>query len=143
MTDPRASFEPRNLYIDACERGAMFDARCFNIPKEEVCNLIYWRQLDAIRNSIQMVGQAFFSSKELHGKSCNKILDMLHEEKNVNWHNFPIACQRGVACLKIAQRVNIAGTMDPNATSDRHVNKPILKRDDRKYVADLIYVKED
>ena len=36
--------------------SAMFDARCFNIPKEEVANLIYWRQLDATRNSIQMVG---------------------------------------------------------------------------------------
>lgn len=27
----------------ALEKGAMFDARCFNIPKEEVTNLIYWR----------------------------------------------------------------------------------------------------
>ena len=49
----------------ASEKGAMFDARCFNIPKEEVTNLIYWRQLDASRNSIQMVGQANFSHKEL------------------------------------------------------------------------------
>lgn len=143
MTAPRASFETRNVYIDACERGAMFDARCFNIPKEEVCNLIYWRQLDAIRNSIQMVGQAFFSSKELHGKSCNKILDMLHEEKNVNWHNFQTACQRGAACLKVAQRVNIAGTMDAISTWDIDFNMPILKGDDRKYVDNLIYVKED
>lgn len=43
----------RSAYWDSCEKGAMFDARCFNIPKEEVCNLIYWRQLDATRNSIQ------------------------------------------------------------------------------------------
>ena len=42
--------------VNAAEKGAMFDARCFNIPKEEVCNLIYWRHLDATRNSIQMVG---------------------------------------------------------------------------------------
>lgn len=41
----------------AANKGALFDARCFNIPKEEVCNLIYWRQLDATRNSIQMVGK--------------------------------------------------------------------------------------
>ena len=47
-------------YVKAVNRGAMFDARCFNIPKEEVTNLIYWRQLDASRNSIQMVGQANF-----------------------------------------------------------------------------------
>lgn len=143
MTEPRASFETRNVYIDACEHGAMFDARCFNIPKEEVCNLIYWRQLDAIRNSIQMVGQAFFSSRELHGKSCNKILDMLHEEKNVNWHNFPTVCQRGAACLKVAQRVNIAGTINTISTWNIDFNMPILKGDDRKYVDDLIYVKED
>ena len=44
---------------------AMFDCRCFNIPKNEVTNCIYWRQLDATRNSIQMVGQANFSHKEL------------------------------------------------------------------------------
>ena len=40
----------------AADKGAMFDCRCFNIPKEEVTNYIYWRQLDASRNSIQMVG---------------------------------------------------------------------------------------
>ena len=48
----------------AVEKGAMFDARFFNIPKEEVTNLVYWRQLDAARNSVQMVGQAYFSHKE-------------------------------------------------------------------------------
>lgn len=56
-------------YLEAYDKsvnlGAMFDARCFNVPKEEVTNLIYWRQLDASRNSIQMVGQAYFSHKEL------------------------------------------------------------------------------
>ena len=67
--------------VNAAEKGAMFDARCFNIPKEEVCNLIYWRQLDATRNSIQMVGQANFSHKELQKKSCNMIQEMLFVEK--------------------------------------------------------------
>ena len=66
-----------NRYIAAKLRGAMFDARVFNIPKEEVTNLVYWRQLDATRNSIQMVGQANFSQTELNGKSCNEIQDML------------------------------------------------------------------
>lgn len=51
------------------DKGAMFDARCFNIPKEEVTNLIYWREIDAIRNSIQMVGQTNFSHKELQNKA--------------------------------------------------------------------------
>ena len=57
--------------------GAMFDCRAFNIPKEEVTNLIYWRQLDATRNSIEMVGHANFSPNQLHKKSCSNIQDML------------------------------------------------------------------
>lgn len=35
-----------DIYDKAIDKGAMFDARCFNIPKEEVTNLCYWRQLD-------------------------------------------------------------------------------------------------
>ncbi len=42
-----------NAYSTAIRNGAMFDARVFNIPKEEVVNCIYWRQLDAARNSVQ------------------------------------------------------------------------------------------
>lgn len=49
-----------DVYYNAMCQGAMFDARVFNIPKEEVTNNIYWRQLDASRNSIQMLGQANF-----------------------------------------------------------------------------------
>ena len=75
-------------YRTAVDNGAMFDARCFNIPKEEACNLVYWRQLDATRNSIQMVGQANFSHRELQGKSCNMIQDMLHEQRGINWNDF-------------------------------------------------------
>ena len=61
-------------YQRAIANGAMFDARCFNVPKEEVANLIVWRWMDAKRNSIQMVGQANFSHKELQSKTCANIL---------------------------------------------------------------------
>lgn len=64
-------------HLKALDHGAMFDARVFNIPKEEVTNYFYWRQLDASRNSVEMVGHANFTTKELHGKSCNEVQDML------------------------------------------------------------------
>ena len=57
----------------ALNKGGMFDSRAFPIPKEEVTNYFYWRQLDATRNSIEMVGQAHFSASELHKKTCNQI----------------------------------------------------------------------
>jgi tRNA(His) 5'-end guanylyltransferase len=112
------------VYRDAQYKGAMFDARCFNIPKEEACNLVYWRQLDATRNSIQMVGQANFSHSELQGKSCNMIQDMLHEQRGINWNEYPIRWKRGVAWTK---ELGIDWIM------------PTLKGEHRKYVDDLIY----
>ena len=128
--------------VNAAEKGAMFDARCFNIPKEEVANLIYWRQLDATRNSIQMVGQANFSHSELQGKSCNMIQDMLLTQKDINWNDFPVPCKRGTACRKVTREVNIAGTIDTISTWELDFDMPILK-DDWNYVNDLIYVGEE
>ena len=131
----------------AVNKGAMFDARCFNIPKEEVTNLIYWRQLDAARNSVQMVGQANFSHKELQNKTCNMIQDMLHEQKGINWNDFPVDCKRGAAVIKkkigtnIAAACGIAGaTYENRWVIDR--NMPMLKGEDRKYLDDLVYVGE-
>ena len=79
---------------------AMFDARAFNIPREEVTNCFFWRQVDAERNSIQMVGQSCYSPKKLKGKSCKEIKEMLQAEFDINWDNLPISVQRGTGCVK-------------------------------------------
>ena len=117
---------------------AMFDARCFNIPKEEVTNVIYWRQLDATRNSIQMVGQANFSHKELHGKSCNQIQDMLMEQKNVNWNDYPTYQKRGSCCIK--ENYETENGMRTRWIVDKDI--PIFKGDGREYVDRFVYVGE-
>lgn len=87
--------------INARNKGAMFDSRVFTIPKEEVCNALIWRQQDATRNSIQSVGQANFNQKELHGKSCNNIQDMLMTQKGVNWNDYATTLKRGSCCIKV------------------------------------------
>ena len=87
--------------INARNKGAMFDSRVFTIPKEEVCNALIWRQQDATRNSIQSVGQVNFSQKELHGKSCNNIQDMLMTQKGVNWNDYATTLKRGSCCIKV------------------------------------------
>jgi tRNA(His) 5'-end guanylyltransferase len=128
---------------NAINKSAMFDARCFNIPKEEVTNLIYWRQLDAIRNSIQMVGHANFSHKELQNKSCREIKDMLYE-MGVTWDNFPVYKKRGSCCIKITpknqERVllirGITPIMRPQWTIDNNI--PIFKDEGREYIEKLV-----
>lgn len=90
--------------LEKCiDKGAMFDARCFNIPKEEVVNCFIWRQEDAIRNAIQMLGQAHFSNKQLQGKSREDIKSMLISLKNIYFDCMPLEFQRGVCCYKTLQ----------------------------------------
>lgn len=83
-----------NRYSRASKSGATFDCRCFNLPREEVTNYFYWRQKDAIRNSINACGQAYFSSKQLIGKSCSEVKNMLLEE-GFDWDALPVTKQRG------------------------------------------------
>ena len=121
----------KEVYAKAVKKGAMFDARVFNIPKEEVTNCVYWRQLDATRNSIQSVGQANFSHKELQDKTCNMIQDMLHEQKGINWNDYPTCLKRGTAVKK-----NESGSWYID------LDMPQLKGDDRCYLDELIMVGE-
>lgn len=131
--------------VNAAEKGAMFDARVLNIPKEEVCNLIYWRQLDATRNSIQMVGQANFSHKELQNKSCNIIQEMLFSEKGINWNDYPTYLKRGSCCIKTTiqnPNVDIKDGAYPKSIWMIDLDIPIFKGDGRKYIDKLIYIGE-
>lgn len=74
---------------------ATFDSRAFVLPKEEVANYFIWRQKDAIRNSVAMLAQAHFSSKQLHGKGVALMRKMLLEEKQVSWDSLPSWQKRG------------------------------------------------
>lgn len=60
------------------DRTPHFDCRVFQLPsKVEACNALIWREKDASRNAIQMVGQHYFSSKELFGKSTQEVLEKI------------------------------------------------------------------
>lgn len=149
------------IYKKAINKGAMFDARCFNIPKEEVTNLVYWRQLDASRNSIQMVGQANFSHKELHNKSCNDIQDMLMTQKGINWNDLPTYQKRGSCCVKREFWIDkndgeefskeYSEALDRTAIDENAIKRtkwiidteiPIFKSEGREYIDRLVFVGE-
>lgn len=109
---------------------ADFDCRVFNVPKEDVCNCVIWRQKDAERNSIQMLAQSMYKYKELLGISCKQLQNKMFTEKDVNWNDLPTPCKRGTACKK-------------NEEGKWYIDydMPILT-EDRKYIEDLIYVGE-
>ena len=143
--------KPMGRYFEAVYSGAMFDARVFNIPKEEATNYFYWRQLDASRNSIQMVGQANFSHKELQNKSCNDIQDMLMTQKGINWNDFPTYQKRG-SCV-VRNRIVLESDSikekcmlrDPKRGENNWIidkDIPIFKGDGRQYIERFVNVGE-
>lgn len=131
-TDPTTDY--KWVYYKAMQKGATFDARVFNIPKEEVCNNIFWRQLDAMRNSIQAYGRAYFTDRELYQKSTTDIKSMTLSIGH-DWDKLCVYKQRGSSCIK-------------RATNDGHSqwyideHMPILKGTDRAYIDNLIYIGE-
>jgi tRNA(His) 5'-end guanylyltransferase len=84
------------------DRGktALFDARAFSVPKEDVCNYFLWRQQDAIRNSIQGLAQANFSHKSLHGLNTSKLKEKLLAEKDIDWNELPAYKKHGWGVVK-------------------------------------------
>ena len=119
-----------SVHFQAWTKGALFDSRCFNIPKEEVASCILWRQQDAIRNSINSVGQANFSHKELQGLSTDQVLKKLLEEKQIDWNKLPVHLQRGSCCIK----------REVNGVDSWFIDTEILifKGKDRDYIEKLI-----
>lgn len=122
-----AKLKQYEIYKNAYMNGAVFDARCFSVPRDEVTNCVLWRQQDATRNSIQIVGQSYFKHQELEHKNCNIIQDMLYETYGINWNDFETYKKRGSAVIR---------DEDGHWFIDK--NMPILTGDGREYIERLI-----
>lgn len=129
-----------NTLIDAIKKGAMFDSRVFTLPKEEVVNCVIWRQQDATRNSINSVGRANFSHKQLQNKSCNDVQDMLMSEKGINWNDYTTTLKRGSCCIKMPQKIN-DGTKQESIRNKWIIDNEIpIFTQDKEYINSRIFV---
>ena len=110
--------------IDYMPHRPLFDARVFNLPMEEVTNYFIWRQQDAMRNSVNMLGRFYFSAKQLHGKKNADVKEMMLE-KEVDWNVIPTWQQRGFC---IPSKIAISSAM---CTPDSEI--PVFT-EDRDYI---------
>lgn len=108
---------------------AKFDSRVYNIPKEEVVNYFIWRQNDASRNSVQMLGHYHFSQKQMHAKSNSQVQDMLVNEKGVNWNDLKTWMKRGSCIIR-----------KDGVTADEEI--PIFSKQ-REYVGAMLLTPDD
>lgn len=134
------SWNPKSEDIEYLEKmenkfdKAMFDSRVFNLPNSEVANYFIWRQQDSTRNSVQSVGRAYFTHKELDCKNCNDIQDMLFIFKGINWNDLPTYNKRGCCCTKV-ENINFKNSETIYVRSGWEIddNIPIFTQD-RNYV---------
>lgn len=89
-----------SYYLEFCggpvlaKNTPVFDARAFNIPREEVANYFLWRAKDWDRNSVQMLARSRYSQKELHGLGREAMLTKL-EKDGVRWNELPDVVKNG------------------------------------------------
>lgn len=86
-----------SAHVADCLRNSLayFDCRVFSIPsQEEVINYLIMRQKDAIKNSVSMFSQSFFSHQKLEGKNTKEKIEMCLAEGG-DWNSIEIGQQRG------------------------------------------------
>ena len=103
-----------------------FDSRIFNVPENDCENAVYWRQLDAIRNSKTALALSVFSHNELYGKSGEDKVTMVKKKTGILWNNLPIWQQRGCCAIK-----------DENDWK-LDLNIPVFKGEGRGYITKQI-----
>lgn len=105
-----------------------FDARAFNLPREDVVNAFLWRQQDCERNSLSSLAQSHFSHKELLGKNSSDMQDMLMLQKGVNWNDVETRYKRGVSFYKVT-RLAECRTKEGTLVSDEKVERSVWVKD--------------
>lgn len=101
----------------------VFDARAFNVPREDVSNYFLWRARDWSRNSVQMYARAFFSHSQLHKKGVPEMHEMLHGIGK-NWTTDLVPRTRnGTWLVGETERYDIL----PNYASVNEVVAPLLE----------------
>lgn len=83
-----------------------FDSRAFAVSLEDAAKAIYWREIDARKNAIQMAAAEHFSPKALHKKHGDDQIAMLREA-GVDFEAFPAFFRRGT----LIKRVNVCREM--------------------------------
>ena len=78
-----------NMLDMVMKRLPSFDCRVLNMPSlTEAANMITWRSMDSVKNSITLLALEYFSNKQIHGKNGEEKIRML-AEKGVDYYALP------------------------------------------------------
>lgn len=106
-----------------------FDCRVFQLPNEtELANCFVWREIDAVRNSVQMLGQANFSHNSLQGLSAKDIQNKLLTEKDINWNDLDTELKRGTYYKRVLIEKELDDITWAKIPENKHPESRIVTR---------------
>lgn len=104
---------------------ALFDARCFNIPKEDIPNYFLWRQQDRERNSLFMYVNYYYSSKELYWKWKSEQHEMLYK-RGYNWNDLDNRLKNWTYIYKKDDKIKLDSLIKPKYDEINNLINKIL-----------------
>lgn len=127
-----------SAYDVAAQSYAILTSRCFNVPEERVCDIMFWLQCDNRRNAIQKLARLHIDRKTLIGMCNDEIIEMLKIDHDVDWGNTPSAFQVGVACAK-----SFKDTLQKSIW-EIDTSMPMLNDENRAYLSNILSaIRED
>lgn len=114
------------VFGQKAQQYGFFDARVFNLPKEDVINYFIWRQQDATRNSVQGLGQEHLSHKKMQGLNNKEVQEELSKlSPPIIWDDQPEVFKYGQTFFRTAVSMP----------------SPLFK-ENRDFLNEFIYIKE-
>ena len=87
---------------------AVFDARAYEVTREQAAATLLWRQLDCVKNSVSTLARAYFSQKQLDGKKTEDKMDMLWKEKGIMWGLMSYRRRYGLIARPSTRTINVS-----------------------------------
>ena len=132
--------EKRKELLPTHDKVAVFDCRIYQTPTlHDACVQLLWRENDAIKNSIQMLGHSHYSDKQLFKLTTSEIQELLMLEKGVNWHNLDAKLKRGtyVKRIKTVKPFTACELKDLPPMHQAHKNPDLVI--ERSYITEIEY----
>ena len=93
-----------------------FDCKCWNVNNaNDAFAWVLYRQIDCVRNSKQQTAYTYFSHNQLLGKDADMQIQMVKDEKDIDWNDYDNGKKYGRFILRrefLLSRVNQDGTTD-------------------------------
>jgi tRNA(His) guanylyltransferase len=132
LATARFMLDAVRLWPDRLKRQLpVFDCRVFEVPDiEEACWALAWREEDALKNAISMACRAYYSPKEMFGKSSSMMQEMLFA-KGVNFNDYRPHFKRGTYVQRRAVHKILDEKTLARIPEDKRPTGPVIRRETR------------